>query len=165
VAATMGAPNLRIPTFDASTDPLQWLHHCNECFEAWGTAEEDKIWIATLKLKGTAYQWYRKIERNVGAPTGVFGKVARGLGCAPGSPVSCLAPFSPPPAWPARGKTTPPPGSSRTPFSTVARGLGSAQRWVGDFGALCAGGRWPWRARAGEGKVPPSLLRREIHGL
>jgi hypothetical protein len=38
---------------------------------------------------------------------GVFEGVARGLGCAPGSPFSCLAPFSPPPAWPARGKTTP----------------------------------------------------------
>jgi hypothetical protein len=37
----------------------------------------------------------------------VFGKVARGLDCASGSPFSCLAPFSPPPTWPARGKTTP----------------------------------------------------------
>jgi hypothetical protein len=99
------------------------------------------------------------------ASLGVFEGVARGLGCAPGSLISCLAPFSLPPAWPARGKTAPPPGSSHTPFSTVARGLGSARRWAGDFGSICAGGRWPWRARAGEGKVPPALLRREIHGL
>jgi hypothetical protein len=62
-------------------------------------------------------------------------------------------------------KLPPPPGSSHTPFSTVARGLGSARRWAGDFGAICASGRWPWRARAGEGKVPPALLRRKIHGL
>jgi hypothetical protein len=37
----------------------------------------------------------------------VFEGVARGLDCALESPFSCLAPFSPPSAWPARGKAAP----------------------------------------------------------
>jgi hypothetical protein len=83
----------------------------------------------------------------------------------PGAHFRVWPPFPLPRPGPLEAKPPPAPGSSRTPFSTVARGLGSARRWAGDFGALCAGGRWPWRARAGEGKVPPALLRREIHGL
>jgi hypothetical protein len=70
-------------------------------------------------------------------------------------------PFPLPRSGPREAKPPPPPGSSRTPFSTVAGGL--APRDVGRV--ICAGGRWPWRARTGEGKVPPALLRREIHCL
>jgi hypothetical protein len=40
---------------------------------------------------------------------GVFEGVARGLGCAPGSPFLCLASSSPPSARPARAKSPPPP--------------------------------------------------------
>jgi hypothetical protein len=36
---------------------------------------------------------------------GVFEGVARGLGCAPGSPFLCLASSPPPSAWPARAKS------------------------------------------------------------
>jgi hypothetical protein len=88
-----------------------------------------------------------------------------GSAALPGAQFRVWPPFHLPRPGPLEAKPPPPLGSSRTPFSTVARGLGSARRWAGDFGALCAGGRWPWRARAGEGKVPPALLRREIHGL
>jgi hypothetical protein len=88
-----------------------------------------------------------------------------GSAALPGAHFRVWPPFLLPRPGPLEAKPPPPPGSSRTPFSTVARGLGSARHWAGDFGALCAGGRWPWRARAGEGKVPPALLRREIHGL
>ena len=35
----------------------------------------------------------------------MFGKVARGLGCAPGSPFRCLGPLSPPSAWPPRARS------------------------------------------------------------
>jgi hypothetical protein len=98
---------------------------------------------------------------------GVFEGVARGLGCAPGSPFLCLASSSPPSARPARAKSPPPPPlvSRGTPFSTVALGLGSARRWAGDFRAQSASGGWPWRAHAGEGKHPLALLRHENHGL
>ena len=102
-------------------------------------------------------------ERN--ATEGVFGKVARGLGRAPGSLFRCLSPLSPPSPWLREPDPPPPPGSIRTSFSFVARGLGSARRWAGDFGAIPAGGGWLWQARAGQRKLPPAILRREIHGL
>jgi hypothetical protein len=96
---------------------------------------------------------------------GVFEGVARGLGCAPRSPFLCLASSPPPSTRPARAKS---PLSAWLPWyaifhrSTRAR-LSAAL--AGDFRALCAGGGWPCRAHAGEGKLPPALLRHENHGL
>jgi hypothetical protein len=100
-----------------------------------------------------------------GTPRACLERWPVGSATLPGAHFRVWPPFLLPRPGPLEAKPPPPPGSSRTPFSTVARGLGSARCWAGDFGALCAGGRWPWRAHAGEGKVPPALLRREIHGL
>jgi hypothetical protein len=51
-------------------------------------------------------------------------------------------PFPLPRSGPREAKPPPPPGSSRTPFSTVAGGLGSTRRWAGDL-------RWRQVALAG----------------
>jgi hypothetical protein len=59
---------------------------------------------------------------------GVFEGVARGLGCAPGSPFSCLVPLSPPSAWPTRCKTTP--SSWLLSYATFHRSLGARLRTV-----------------------------------
>ena len=69
MAAPTIAHKLRIPAFDGSSDPLQWLHRCNLCFDAWETVEDEKVWIASFKLKGSAYQWYYWVERNIGFPS------------------------------------------------------------------------------------------------
>ena len=89
----MGVPKFHVPDFDGSSDPLQWLHHCNQCFDAWKTTEEDKMWFATLRLTGVAYQWYCKIERNRGMPTWeqFAGKISRRFAQVP-APVKPDAP-------------------------------------------------------------------------
>ncbi|CAN6283852.1 unnamed protein product [Urochloa humidicola] len=106
MAATMGSPNLRIPAFDGNTNPLPWLHRCNQCFEAWETEEEEKIWIATFKLKGAAYEWYCQIERNVGVPTWPRFVAAVSHRFAPASPTSPAAAIAAPP--PAKDQAAPP---------------------------------------------------------
>ncbi|CAO2043519.1 unnamed protein product [Urochloa humidicola] len=106
MAATMGSPNLRIPAFDGNTNPLPWLHCCNQCFEAWETEEEEKIWIATFKLKGAAYEWYCQIERNVGVPTWPRFVAAVSHRFAPASPTS-------PAASPAAAIAAPPPAEDQ----------------------------------------------------
>jgi hypothetical protein len=88
-----------------------------------------------------------------------------GSGALPGAHFCVWLPL-PLPRPGLRGPNCPsPPGSRGTPFFTIALGLGLARHWAGDFRALCAGDGWPWRARSGEGKVPPALPRRENHGL
>ena len=89
----MGVPKFHVPDFDGSSDPLQWLHRCNQGFDAWKTTEEDKMWFATLRLTGVAYQWYCKIERNRGMPTWeqFAGKISRRFAQVP-APVKPNAP-------------------------------------------------------------------------
>jgi hypothetical protein len=55
-----------------------------------------------------------------------------GSAALPGAQFRVWPPYHLPRPGPLEAKPPPPPGSSRTPFSTVARGLGSARRWAGD---------------------------------
>ena len=89
----MGVPKFHVLDFDGSSNPLQWLHHCKQCFDAWKTIEKDKMWFATLRLMGVAYQWYCKIERNRGMPTWeqFAGKISRRFAQVP-APVKPDAP-------------------------------------------------------------------------
>jgi hypothetical protein len=69
---------LRFPKFDGSSDPLAWLHRCDQFFRASRTPKEDKVWYATFYMDGDAQQWYFRLERNQGAsPTSSHGASAR----------------------------------------------------------------------------------------
>jgi hypothetical protein len=60
---------LRFPKFDGATDPLAWLHRCDQFFRAARTPEEEKVWYSAFYLEGDAQQWYYRLERNQGVPT------------------------------------------------------------------------------------------------
>jgi hypothetical protein len=68
-----GAPpatyKLRFPKFDGSTDPLAWLHRCEQFFQAQRTPEDEKVWLASFYMDGDAQQWYFRVERNQGVPS------------------------------------------------------------------------------------------------
>jgi hypothetical protein len=71
---TAGGPatathKLRFPTYDGGTDPLAWLHKCDQFFRAARTPDEEKTWYAAYYLEGDAQQWYFRLECNQGAPT------------------------------------------------------------------------------------------------
>jgi hypothetical protein len=67
--ANTAAPKIRIPTFDGSTDPLLWLHRCNQCLDAWETPEFLKVRTISFKMTGPALRWFDEIERTIGVPT------------------------------------------------------------------------------------------------
>jgi len=66
---TIAVPKIRIPTFDGSTDPLLWLHRCNQCLDAWETPEFLKVRTVSFKMTGPALRWFDEIERTIGIPT------------------------------------------------------------------------------------------------
>jgi hypothetical protein len=65
-----------------------------------------------------------------------------GSAALPGAHFRVCPPFPLPRPGLLEAKLPPPPGSSHTPFSTLARGLGSTRRWAGNLGrfARAAGG-------------------------
>ncbi|XP_022680786.1 uncharacterized protein LOC111256682 [Setaria italica] len=59
-------PKLSFPKFDGESDPLPWLNQCNIFFRGHQTMEEEKVWMDSLHLQGTAAQWYFQMEREFG---------------------------------------------------------------------------------------------------
>ncbi|CAO2141395.1 unnamed protein product [Urochloa humidicola] len=59
-------PKLSFPKYDGEEDPLPWLNSCDIFFRGHGTMEEEKVWMASLHLKGVAAQWYYQMERDFG---------------------------------------------------------------------------------------------------
>jgi hypothetical protein len=55
---------LRFPKYDGASDPLAWLHRCDQFFRVACTSEEEKVWYAAFYLDGDAQQWYFRLERN-----------------------------------------------------------------------------------------------------
>jgi hypothetical protein len=68
-SATTASHKLRFPKYDGASDPLAWLHRCDQFFQAARTPEDDKVWYAAFYLDGDAQQWYFRLERNQGVPT------------------------------------------------------------------------------------------------
>ena len=62
-------PNLNFPHYDGESDPLPWLNKCEGFFRGYRTLQEDKVWMASLHLDGTAAQWYYQLERDLGIIT------------------------------------------------------------------------------------------------
>ena len=89
---TTAVPKIRILTFDGSTDPLLWLHRCNQCLDAWETPEFLKVRTVSFKMTGPALRWFDEIERTIGVPTWpeFTGAVRRRFASAPT--------YAPPPA-------------------------------------------------------------------
>jgi hypothetical protein len=77
VSALLNAATHKLwfPTYDGSDDPLPWLHRCEQFFGVARTPE--KVWLASFYMQGAAQQWYYRLERNQGTPTGTcFTKLA-----------------------------------------------------------------------------------------
>ncbi|KAK8460295.1 hypothetical protein SEVIR_2G309232v4 [Setaria viridis] len=49
-------PKLSFPKYDGETDPLPWLNSCDIFLRGHGTMDEEKVWMASLHLKGVASQ-------------------------------------------------------------------------------------------------------------
>jgi hypothetical protein len=60
---------LDFPKFDGICDPLPWLNKCKFFFRGVCTAEDKKVWIASLHMEDGAHQWYFRLERDQGIPT------------------------------------------------------------------------------------------------
>jgi hypothetical protein len=65
----MGFSVFQIPTFDGSSDPSQWLKHCDQCFDAGQIMESMKGFAVTFRMKGAASQWYSRLEKDHGTPS------------------------------------------------------------------------------------------------
>ncbi|CAN6181094.1 unnamed protein product [Urochloa humidicola] len=59
-------PKLSFPKYDGEEDPLPWISGCEIFFRGHGTMDEDKVWMASLNLKGVAAQWYYQMECDFG---------------------------------------------------------------------------------------------------
>ena len=67
-----GAPRfhkLNFLMFDGHDDPLPWLNRCEQFFRGQHTMEEDKVWLATFHMTGSAQLWYHRLERDMGTPS------------------------------------------------------------------------------------------------
>lgn len=60
---------LNFPMFDGHEDPLLWLNRCEQFFRGQHTLEEDKVWLATFHMTGSAQLWYHRLERDMGTPS------------------------------------------------------------------------------------------------
>jgi hypothetical protein len=68
-SSPVASHKLRFPKYDGASDPLAWLHRCDQFFRAAKTLEEEKVWYAAFHLKDDAQQWYYRVELNQGVPT------------------------------------------------------------------------------------------------
>lgn len=55
--------------FNGQDDPLPWLNRCDQFFRGQQTMEEDKVWLATFHMTGSAQLWYHRLERDTGTPS------------------------------------------------------------------------------------------------
>jgi hypothetical protein len=62
-------PKLNFPSFNGESDPLPWLNKCETYFRGMRTMAEEKVWIASLHLKGVAADWYYALERDHAIPS------------------------------------------------------------------------------------------------
>jgi hypothetical protein len=63
----MGFSIIQIPAFDGSSDPLQWLSHCYQYFDAGQIHETMKVMVVSFRMKGAPYKRFCWMEQNVGA--------------------------------------------------------------------------------------------------
>ncbi|CAN6195139.1 unnamed protein product [Urochloa humidicola] len=49
---------IKFPMFDGSSDPITWIHRCEQFFQQARSSDEDKVWLATYHFGGVARQWY-----------------------------------------------------------------------------------------------------------
>ncbi|CAL4917571.1 unnamed protein product [Urochloa decumbens] len=59
-------PKLSFPKYDGEEDPLPWINGREIFFRGHDTMDEEKVWMASLHLKGVAAQWYFQMERDFG---------------------------------------------------------------------------------------------------
>ena len=59
-------PKLSIPKYDGEVDPLPWLNQCDQLFRIHRTMDEEKVWLASLHMKGIAALWYYQMEKEFG---------------------------------------------------------------------------------------------------
>ena len=57
-------PKIPFPTFNDESDPLTWLNKCDNFFRGHRVPEDEKVWMASLHLDGTAVEWYYQMERD-----------------------------------------------------------------------------------------------------
>ena len=56
------------PKFDGKSDPLAFINRCESFFHQQRIAEEEKVWMASYNLEGTAQLWYMQVQRDEGTP-------------------------------------------------------------------------------------------------
>ena len=56
------------PKFDGKSDPLAFINRCESFFHQQRIAEE-KVWMASYNLEGTAQLWYMQVQRDEGTPS------------------------------------------------------------------------------------------------
>jgi hypothetical protein len=54
IRSTPHVHKLKFPTFADTTDPLHWIHKCEQFFIAQQTSKKDRVWLATYHLEGVA---------------------------------------------------------------------------------------------------------------
>jgi hypothetical protein len=59
-------PKIPFLTFDGESDPLTWLNKSENYFRGHCVPEDEKVWMASLYLNGTATEWYYQMERDFG---------------------------------------------------------------------------------------------------
>jgi hypothetical protein len=62
-------PKINFLTFDGEADPLSWLDKCTMYFHGMGTLADERVWMASLHLKGAAVEWYYTLERDYSVVT------------------------------------------------------------------------------------------------
>ena len=55
-------PKISFPTFNGESDPLTWLNKCDNYFRGHRVPEDEKVWMVSLHLDGTAVEWYYQME-------------------------------------------------------------------------------------------------------
>ncbi|XP_037410060.1 uncharacterized protein LOC119272760 [Triticum dicoccoides] len=56
------------PKFDGKSDPLAFLNRCESFFHQQRIAEEEKVWMASYNLEGSAQLWYMQVQCDEGTP-------------------------------------------------------------------------------------------------
>ena len=57
------------PRFDGKTDPLLFINKCESFFLQQRVMEEEKVWMASFNMDGSAQQWYMRLQREEGTPS------------------------------------------------------------------------------------------------
>lgn len=60
---------LDFTTYDSSSDPLNWLTHCEQFFWGQRTLEAQRMWMASYHLTSNAQTWYYALLLDEGQPS------------------------------------------------------------------------------------------------